>query len=114
MHRTSPTQDDPLSFSLIKVLWDGLFFLKKKKDLYLTNKPPATDCKTAWYNWLPPDFLSLKQPQVDSFLPITIRCEEYNVQARCTILGTNSVVLAHLRGGPGAPPPVNVSPVLPC
>lgn len=80
MHRTSPTQDDPLSFSFIQVLWDGLF--KKKKDLCLTNKPPATDCKTAWYNWLPPDLLSLKQPRVDSLLPITMRCEEYHHQMR--------------------------------
>lgn len=36
--------------------------LKKINLCWLANQPPATDCKTAWCNWLPPGFLSLKPP----------------------------------------------------
>ena len=45
------------------------------KKITLVGKP-ATDCKTAWCNWLPPGFLSLKPPWVDSLSHVHMETPE--------------------------------------
>lgn len=56
----SCTWDNPLHSTFTQGLWGNLL----KNNLCLANQPPTTNCKTAWCNWLPLGFLSLKPPVI--------------------------------------------------